>query len=287
MAHSRRTYDTIELSLSPTSIPLQPLSTDDLDDLMDVRILEHAEACLPPLRSPLDFSMRAQLEELMDQPCSYEELRACLHDIAQVNRLTLAHRPILSWIAQVVESRPANAGPLRIVDVGCGYGDTLRKIDDWAARRDVPVVLTGIDLNRSAIRAAKEATPRRIKIDWKVGDALSGGFDIDIDIVICSLLTHHLSGPQIVRFLRWMEKTARVGWFVNDLHRQAVPYHLFRLWARISDWHPFVKHDGPVSIRRSFVAEDWRLLCAAAGLAKQPVSIEEFWPARLCVGRAK
>lgn len=223
----------------------------------------------------------------MDQPCSYDELRACLRDIARVNRLTFAHRPTLSWLAGIVALRQADDRPLRIVDVGCGYGDTLRMIDRWASRRGVAVELTGIDLNGDAIRAAREATPASRKIDWRVGDALSGAMNTDTDLVICSLLTHHLDDPQIVRFLRWMEEIAQRGWFINDLHRQPMPYHLFRLWARFARWHPFVKHDGPVSIRRSFVASDWRLLCAAAAVELGSVSIQTRRPARLCVSRVK
>jgi hypothetical protein len=100
-------------------------------------------------------------------------------------------------------------------------------------------------------------------------------------------LTHHLTDAQIVPLLGWMERTARRGWFVNDLHRRPVPYHVFRLLAPMLRLHPFARNDGPVSIRRSFVAEDWRSLCAAAGLAAESVSIREFRPARLCVGRTK
>jgi hypothetical protein len=51
--------------------------------------------------------------------------------------------------------------------------------------------------------------------------------------------------------------------------------------------HPFVQHDGPVSIRRAFVAEEWQRLCAAAGLRPQDVTIRGFTPARLCVMRRK
>ncbi len=253
----------------------------------DVRDFEGLETSSPPAPHGLDFSKRAQLEELMDQPCSYEELRDCLHDIARVNQLTFAHRPTLSWLARLVEASPAGARPLRIVDVGCGYGDTLRAVDDWAAKRCIPIRLTGIDLNGDAIRAATEATPSSRKIEWKVGDALSEELNTDVDIVICSLLTHHLEDSQIVRFLHWMEQTAQRGWFINDLHRQPLPYHLFRLWARFANWHPFVKHDGPVSIRRSFIAGDWRRLCAAAEIAQESVAIQECRPARLCVGRIK
>jgi 2-polyprenyl-3-methyl-5-hydroxy-6-metoxy-1,4-benzoquinol methylase len=240
-----------------------------------------------PSAPALDFSRRAELVEMMDEPCSYEELRACLHDIARVNRLTFAYRPTIAWLGKLVEARADFAVPLRIVDVGCGDGDMLRKIAAWAARRGLDVALTGIDLNADAIRAAKEATPSSQRIEWIVGDALSDNIAGEIDVVVCSLLTHHLTNPQVVEFLRWMERRARLGWFINDLHRQPVPYHLFRLLARFTNWHPFVKNDGPVSIRRSFVAEDWKSLCAQAGLAAESVSIKEYRPARLCVGRVK
>jgi len=235
----------------------------------------------------LDLSRRAELVEMMDQPCKYEELRACLHDIARVNRLTFAYRPTISWLEELVATRPASREPLRVVDVGCGYGDMLRQIGAWAAKRGISIALTGIDRNPAAIRAAKETPSGTQPIDWIVGDALSDHTMADIDVVISSLLTHHLTNPQIVQFLHWIEERTRRGWFINDLHRQPVPYHLFRLWARFTNWHPFVKYDGPVSIRRSFIVEDWQSLCAAAGLAAETVSIREYRPARLCVGRIK
>jgi 2-polyprenyl-3-methyl-5-hydroxy-6-metoxy-1,4-benzoquinol methylase len=224
----------------------------------------------------------------MDGPCSYEELRACLHDIARVNRLTFAYRPTISWMDELIAVHPARAGRgLRVVDVGCGYGDMLRRIASWAARRGVRVELTGIDLNPDAIRAAREATPVEQRIEWIVGDALSVVATGDVDVVVSALLTHHLTDAQIVLFLRWMERTARCGWFVNDLHRQPVPYHVFRLLAPLLKLHPFARNDGPVSIRRSFLAEDWQRLCAAAGVAPGVASIREFRPSRLCVSRTR
>jgi len=267
-----------QVLLPPKSIPPAPTSPPENPEA----ISSEARKAAPP---GVDLSHRAELVEMMDQPCSYEELRACLHDIARVNHLTFAHRPTISWMEELVH--PSAESPLRIVDVGCGDGDMLRRIRAWAVKRGVPVALTGIDLNPDAIRAAREATPPTQQIDWIVGDVLSNAVPGDIDVVISSLLTHHLTDPQIVQFLQWMERTTRRGWFVNDLHRKAVPYHLFRLWARFTNWHPFVKNDGAVSIRRSFVVEDWRRLCAAAGLDARAVSIKEYRPARLCVGRIK
>jgi SAM-dependent methyltransferase len=271
--------------LSSTSIPSPETASPEIVDASSFESTSSAHLSTVP--AVLDFSRRADLIEMMDRPCSYAELRACLHDIANVNRLTFADRPTLKWLEEVVATHPTSAGPLRIMDVGCGYGDTLRLIHGWAAKRNISVALTGIDLNPDAIRAAREATPRSQRIEWLVGDALTDDTAENIDVVICSLLTHHLTDPQIVHFLRWMEETTRRGWFINDLHRKPIPYHLFRLWARFTNWHPFVMHDGPVSIRRSFVAEDWRNLCAAAEVAAETVSIREYRPARLCVGRVK
>ena len=55
----------------------------------------------PPTSAGVDLSHRADLVEMMDQPCSYEQLRGCLHDIARVNRLTFAYRPTISWMEEL------------------------------------------------------------------------------------------------------------------------------------------------------------------------------------------
>jgi hypothetical protein len=84
-----------------------------------------------------------------------------------------------------------------------------------------------------------------------------------------------------------MELNTAVGWFINDLSRAPIPYHLFRVFAKLTGLHRFVQHDGPASIARSFVPDDWRSLCVAAGLKESDVSIQGFTPGRLCVSRRK
>ena len=222
----------------------------------------------------------------MDQPCSYEDLRHCLHDIARVNRLTFAYKPTLHWLNHVYSKLPYQQRPIHIVDVGCGYGDSLRRIAVWARDRNLPVILTGIDLNPYAIRAAREATLPGTAT-FLEGNAFDFHPPQGIDIVLSSLLTHHLENPEIVDFLRWMESVARIGWFINDLHRQAVPYWTFRMLSRFTSWHRFVKHDGAVSILRSFRPEDWRTLAQAAHIPQNEYTIREFRPARLCVARLR
>lgn len=220
----------------------------------------------------------------MDEPCDYAEFRDCLRDLEKVNRLVGAYRPTLKWLEQFAVSRRE---PLRIVDVGCGGGDMLRRIETWASKRSIVVQLTGIDLNPYSARAAREFTNRGSSIQWVTGDAFSYDPAEPVSLVISSLFTHHLADAEIIRFLIWMEQVAERGWFINDLHRKRIPYYGFAALAWLVRWHRFVRHDGPVSIRRSFLREDWERYGASAGLRRGDVRIEEVRPARLCVSRVK
>ena len=219
-----------------------------------------------------DFSRRAQLTELMDEPCSRETLRACLRDIARTNRWTLAHRPLLNWLDSIVESTPALTEPMRILDAGSGYGDSLRRIEQWARDRRIAVELTGLDLNLDATAIAAAATLPSSRIRWVTANILSYAPP---------------SETQIVQFIRWMEKHAQMGWFINDLSRAPIPYYIFRAFSKLMRLHPFVQNDGPASIARAFVRPEWEQMCAAAGLDTSEFRVESFKPARLCVARRK
>lgn len=226
----------------------------------------------------------SELPEWMDEPCTYEDFRQCLVDLRQVNRLTLSYRPTLDFLERLVAGTNPQQ-PLRIVDVGSGGGDMLRRVAAWAKRRGVLVALTGIDLNPHAERAAKEFTPDACAIQWITGDAFA--YTEQVDVVLSSLFTHHLEEAEIVRFLAWSEAVAQRGWFVNDLVREATPYRLFGWLAKAMGWHRFVRHDGPVSFRRSFREDDWERMVVAAGVAKASVKLARWTPGRLCVERIK
>jgi SAM-dependent methyltransferase len=239
-------------------------------------------------RDGIDLSRRADvtvLTEWMDEPCSREVMRACLEELGRLNRWFLGYRPVLDWLGALDLRRFGR--PVRILDVGCGYGDTLRRIEAWARGRSILVELTGMDLNPDAIAIAAEATQGGSSIRWIAGDVFGYRGGEAPDLVMSSLFTHHLSDAEVARFVHWMEKTAAIGWLVNDLSRASVPYHLFGWFARVMRLHPFVQHDGPVSFARAFQPEDWRRLCGAAGLAQSAYRIQAYQPARLCVSRIK
>lgn len=235
----------------------------------------------------VDFARRATAEELMDtERVSFEDFRSCLADLARVNQLTLAYAPTLAFFDRLHAHGWPQGRPLRVVDVGSGYGDQLRRVRDWARARRLPVELVGVDLNPWSRRAAVEATPPGAEgIEWVTADAFAYQPEGGIDVVISSLFTHHLGDESLVRFLAWMERTATRAWFINDLHRHAVPYHFFRHWARLAGWHRFVQHDGPLSIARAFSRADWERLLGEAGIDSRAVEIAWQVPFRWSLSR--
>ncbi len=216
-------------------------------------------------------------EELMDDPAldaaTYHEV---LHDLAKVNTVTLARRPTLRFLHRAVGERRA----FSLLDVGFGDGDMLRAIADWAASRGIEARLVGIDLNPRSASAAARATPSDMAIDYRTGDYadLSGeGFDC----IVSSLVAHHMTQAQLVAFLRFMDTEARAGWFVNDLHRHGFAYHGYPLLARLARWHPIVRHDGRMSIARSYRPGEWAPLLARADV--RGAQVKRIFPFRLCV----
>jgi 2-polyprenyl-3-methyl-5-hydroxy-6-metoxy-1,4-benzoquinol methylase len=201
-----------------------------------------------------------------------------MHDLAQVNGLTMARRPTL----QFLEKALAGQSRFRLLDVGFGDGDMLRAIARWADKRGIKAELVGIDLNPRSAPAAREATPDRFKIEWLTGDynSLAGqGFDF----VISSLVAHHMTHEQLIAFLRFMDGQAQRGWFVNDLHRHGFAYRGFPLLAWLMRWHPIVRHDGQLSIARSYRPAEWPPILAEAGITG--ASVTRKFPFRLCVAK--
>ena len=234
-----------------------------------------------------DFSRRSDEPELMDGAgVDLDTFRGCLNDLATVNTLTLTRRPTLAWLARATRDfKPGD--PISVLDVGYGHGDMLRAIRAWSRKSGFRADLVGVDVNPWSETVAREATPPDMDIDYRIGDVFALDSGRRFDFVVSAQVTHHLSDGQLVAFLRWMEATAVRGWFVSDLHRHAVPFHAFRLLSRLAGWHPFVRHDGPVSIARSFRRADWQRLAGAAGLSPAEIEISWHVPFRLCVGRIK
>src|SRR3954469_5560550 len=213
------------------------------------------------------LAARALAEEQMDAADLPEaDYAALLADLDRVNRWTMAVRPTLAFLRRAV----GRTRLLKLLDVGFGHGDMLRRIARWAQRRGLATELVGIDLNLRSAPVARAATDPALRIDYRTGSyaALAGeGWDV----IVSSLVAHHMSHAELVAFLRFMEAEARTGWLVNDLLRHPLAHVGFPLLARAMRWHRIVREDGTLSIARSYRPAEWPPILAEAGVIEAHV----------------
>ncbi|WP_243451144.1 methyltransferase domain-containing protein [Sphingosinicella sp. CPCC 101087] len=225
---------------------------------------------------------RARDDEQMDDPALdpgvYDQV---LRDLSRVNAWTFAARPTLAFLDRSARGMKA----FRLLDVGFGDGDMLRRIARWSGRRGVAADLVGVDLNPRSEAAARAATSPDLPIAFVTGDYrdVPGRFDF----VVSSLVAHHMTDAELDAFIRFMEARAERGWLINDLHRHLLAYHGFPVLARLIGAHPIVREDGRLSIARSFRPREWRAILAAAGVPEGAARVVRHFPLRLCVERTR
>jgi SAM-dependent methyltransferase len=228
----------------------------------------------------MSLAERAIAEELMDA----EDLDAATYadvvaDLAKVNVVTMAARPTLDFLARGTKGMTR----FKLLDVGFGDGDMLRRIARWAMKRGLQADLVGVDLNPRSALAARAHTPPDLPIRWITGDYADHAKGADF--IISSLVAHHMTRDQLIDFLRTMEARAARGWLVNDLHRHGFAHRGFPLLARLFGWHRIVRHDGQLSIARSYRPGEWPPLLAEAGILD--ARVYRAFPFRLCVERLR
>ncbi len=227
------------------------------------------------------LATRAIAEELMDaDDLDAETYAAVVADLARVNVVTMAARPTLAFLRRAMRGKQS----LKLLDVGYGDGDMLRRIAQWATKRGIVADLVGIDLNPRSELAATAHTPPGVPITYLTGDYADHA-GAGWDVVISSLVAHHMAEDQLIAFLRFMEAEARLGWFVNDLERHGFAHWGFPVLATLMRWHPIVKHDGTLSVARSYRPREWAVLLTKAGIDQATVT--RYFPFRLCVERLR
>jgi len=210
-------------------------------------------------------------------PAEYED---CIGELQLVNRWMGDAHTLKNTLLKDVAA--VGLKEFSVLDVGAGSGELLRVAATWSRETGRQVRAVGLELNERSASAILEDSRGFPEISSVRGDALKLPFaDADFDYVICSLFTHHFVEDQIVQIFREMNRVARRRIIVIDLHRHPVAYFLYSTIAKLVLKNRLIRHDGALSILRSFKADELFDLAKRAGL--RDASIERHFPFRLAL----
>jgi 2-polyprenyl-3-methyl-5-hydroxy-6-metoxy-1,4-benzoquinol methylase len=230
-----------------------------------------------------DFRTRSEARELMDGPgLDAGELAETLRELAFLNAGLGGHAATLGGLKRLV---PTGCREIDVLDVGCGGGDTARRIVSWARRRGLSARVFGIDRAPQAVAYARRASAGWPGLEFTAQDL----FDVPVarkyDIVHAALFLHHLPDDEAVRALAKMFELCRVGLVINDLHRHPAAYHAIKRLAALFSRNRLIRHDAPLSVLRAFRRSCLEDLCRRASLPAPEISWRWAFRWRMTVAR--
>ena len=225
------------------------------------------------------FQTRSSELELLDTgEYTPDEYEGCLRELRRINRWLGDSRALEETVLREIERE--NLKEFSILDVGAGSGELLRVAAKFARRTRRKARLVGLELNARSARAILEESAGFAEISSIRGDALNLPLaDNAFDYAICSLFTHHFADENVVKIFLEMKRIARRKIFAIDLHRDKTAYFFYTTIGRIFLHNRLVRHDGALSILRSFVPEEFENLARQADLKE--ISVTKHFPARL------
>jgi ubiquinone/menaquinone biosynthesis C-methylase UbiE len=225
------------------------------------------------------FKTRSLELELLDTgEYTSVEYEGCLRELRRINRWLGDARALEETLLRDV--REQNLKQFSVLDVGAGSGELLRVIAKFAKKSARKTRLCGLELNARSAAAILEESCEFAEISSIRGDALRLPFaDNSFDYAMCSLFTHHFADEKVVEIFGEMQRVARRKIFAIDLHRDRNAYFFYTTIGKIFLHNRLVRHDGALSILRSFVPEELERLGKQAEL--ETVSVSKHFPARL------
>lgn len=219
-----------------------------------------------------------KLEHIDTGDYTADEYEACIGELQLVNRWMGDAHTLKVTLLREIEAQSLTS--FSLLDVGAGSGELLRVAATWARQTRRKLRAVGLELNERSVESILEQSERFDEISAVRGNALCLPFaEAEFDYVICSLFTHHFLDDQVVQVLREMSRVAKRRIFVIDLHRHPLAYLLYTTLGKIILHSRLLRHDGALSILRSFKSDEMLALAQRAEL--RDVCVERHFPYRL------
>lgn len=210
-------------------------------------------------KSPVEgrsmFAKRSNKQELMDDlSLSSAALAQNLRELEFVNLWLGGKSTLISALNKILmPPSKLKSQTIRIADLGCGGGDLLITIQQWAKAKHLRVELFGFDANPFVIQYAVNHSQAQSKARFVTANILSDQFKSqDFDIVCLNTFCHHFCDADLIRLLRQLKNQTSTAIVINDLHRHWLAYFSIKWISRFLHFSYLAQHDGPLSVLRAF-----------------------------------
>lgn len=216
-----------------------------------------------------NLSYRSNEKELIDDlEMDNDALRQNLEELALINKYLGGNQVTVSGLERLYfqSSIHNHKSLINIADLGCGGGDMLMVMANWAKKKKINAQLIGIDANDFMIDFGTKRTANYSNISYLHQDIYSDDFKKkSFDIVTMTLFCHHFSDESLVTLLQQLKKQTRIGIVINDIHRHWFAYHSIAWITKLFLKSYLVKNDAKLSVWRAFVREDLEKIIQKAG----------------------
>jgi 2-polyprenyl-3-methyl-5-hydroxy-6-metoxy-1,4-benzoquinol methylase len=202
-----------------------------------------------------NFKTRSFQKELLDsENVPFEDIALNMKELNFINTFLGGHKISIDGCKKLIST--SSSQTFSVCEVGCGGGDNMQAIQSFAIKKNININWIGIDLNQYCIDYAKK-TNKQLNAHWIINNYKKVTFENKPDIIFCSLFTHHLNGEELIEFLQWCKKNAKLGFFINDLQRNPIAFWSIKILTLFFSNSYLVQHDAPLSVKRGFLKKEW------------------------------
>ena len=220
------------------------------------------------------FRLRSLQKELLDQDDIPEaDLFQNLKELDFINHWLGGYQISFNALKKVIKRDRRYL----LVDIGCGGGDTLKRMQQWNKKEGYNLDLYGVDIKPVCIAYATEnlkAAPVTLICDdyRHIFAHLK-----QVDVIHACLFCHHLAEDQLVELVRFALNHRSVL-VINDLERNPIAYYAIKWLTLLFSRSYLVKNDAPLSVLRGFRRKEWRDILEKAGAVRY--SVRNKWAFR-------
>lgn len=154
-----------------------------------------------------------------------------------------------------------------LVDIGCGGGDTLKRIAQWNGKAGFTLDLYGVDLKPDCITYA-EKNLQDTGVTLVCDDYRNTYRHLKhVDIIHACLFCHHLTNDDLQELVQFALSN-RAILVINDLERNPLAHYSIKWLTGLFSKSYLVKNDAPLSVLRGFKKKEWLEILQRSGATR-------------------